>query len=73
MAFLGMVEVSIDDGKYEVLEARCKEKDFDDTEEYIDHLLEQIVGKIKREKREEEYSEEEEEEVKEKLKDLGYM
>jgi len=68
-----MVEVNIDDGKYEVLEARGKEKDFDSAEEYIDHLLGQIVEKIKREKQEEEYSEEEEEEVKEKLKDLGYM
>jgi hypothetical protein len=68
-----MVEVNIDDGKYEVLKARAKEKDFDDTEEYIDHLLGQIVEKIKREKEEQDYDEEQEEEVKQKLKDLGYM
>ncbi len=68
-----MTEVSIQDDMYEVLEARAREKDFEDTTEYIDHLLSQIVEKIKREKQEEEYSEEEEEEVKEKLKDLGYM
>ncbi len=68
-----MVKFDIEDDKYEVLEARSGEKGFEDTEEYIDHLLSQIVEKIKREKQEEEYSEEDEEEVKQKLKDLGYM
>ncbi|MFB6199487.1 MAG: hypothetical protein ABEJ83_01295 [Candidatus Nanohaloarchaea archaeon] len=66
-----MVNVDIDDQKYEVLEVRAKEKCFDDTEEYIDHLLSQIVEKIGKEKSS--VSDEEEEEVKKKLEELGYM
>lgn len=69
-----MTQIEIDDDLYSVLEARAEEKDFDETEEYIQHLLEQVVEKIKREKQEqEEYSEEEEEKVKERLRGLGYM
>ena len=69
-----MTQIEIDDDTYSVLEARAEEKDFDETEEYIQHLLEQVVEKIKREKQEqEEYSEEEEEKVKERLRGLGYM
>lgn len=68
-----MVGVDIEDDKYEILKARGKEKGFDDTEQYIDHLISQIVDKIKRETEQGDYSSEQEEEVKEKLKDLGYM
>jgi len=68
-----MVKVDVEEDKYEVLKARAKEKNFDDTEEYVDHILSQIVEKIKREKQEDDYDEEQEEEVKQKLKDLGYM
>jgi hypothetical protein len=68
-----MVNVEIDDDMYSVLEARAEEKDFDETEEYIDYLLKQIVEKIKREKQDTEYTEEEEKKVKNRLKDLGYM
>jgi hypothetical protein len=68
-----MVEIEVDDEKYEILKARGSQKGFDNVESYIDHLLDQVVEKIKKEEEEEEYSDEEEEEVKEKLKDLGYM
>lgn len=68
-----MVNVEIDDDMYSVLEARAEEKDFDETEEYIDYLLKQIVEKIRREKQDTEYTEEEEKKVKNRLKDLGYM
>lgn len=69
-----MTEVEIDDGIYEVLEARSREKDFDETREYIEYLLKQIVEKIKKEKEQQEsYTEEEEEEVKKRLRGLGYL
>jgi hypothetical protein len=68
-----MANVEIDDDMYSVLEARAEEKDFDETEEYIHYLLDQIVEKIKREKQDAEYSEEEEKKVKKRLEDLGYM
>lgn len=66
-----MVSIEVDGDKFEVLKARGKEKGFDETEEYIDHLLSQIVEKIGKEKQD--ISEEKEEEVKEKLEELGYM
>jgi hypothetical protein len=66
-----MVKVDVDDEKFELLKARAAEKGFDDVEEYIDHLLSQIVEKISREKSS--VSEDEEEEVKQKLEELGYM
>jgi hypothetical protein len=68
-----MANVEIDDDMYSVLEARAEEKDFDETEEYIHYLLDQIVEKIRREKQDAEYSEEEEKKVKKRLEDLGYM
>jgi CO dehydrogenase/acetyl-CoA synthase beta subunit len=69
-----MTQIEIDDDIYGILEARAGEKDFDETEEYIQHLLQQVVEKIKREKQsQEEYSDEEEEKVKERLRGLGYM
>jgi dsRNA-specific ribonuclease len=68
-----MPKINIESEKYEILEARGKEKGFEDTEKYIDHLISQIVEKITKEKKEEQYSNEEDEEVKQKLKDLGYM
>lgn len=69
-----MAKVEIDDDKYSILEARAEEKDFDDTDEYIRYLLDQIVDKIRREKQSQEgYSEEEEEKVKKRLEDLGYL
>lgn len=69
-----MAKIEIDDDKYSILEARAEEKDFDETDEYISYLLDQIVDKIKREKQgQESYSEEEEEKVKSRLEDLGYL
>ena len=69
-----MAKIEIDDDKYSILEARAGEKDFEETEEYISYLLDQIVEKIKREKQgQESYSEEEEEKVKSRLEDLGYL
>ena len=69
-----MAKIEIDDDKYSILEARAEEKDFDETDEYISYLLDQIVDKIKREKQgRESYSEEEEEKVKRRLEDLGYL
>ena len=69
-----MAKVEINDNVYSVLEARAEEKDFDETDEYIRYLLDQIVEKIKREKQgQESYSEEEEEKVKRRLEDLGYL
>lgn len=69
------MNIEIDDGIYEVLEARAEEKDFEETDEYIEHLLKQVVDKIKKEKEagESSYSEEEEEKVKDRLRDLGYL
>ena len=69
-----MVKIEIKDPIYEVLEIRAEEKDFDETDEYINYVLKQIADKVKREKEQQEgYSEEEEEEVKKKLKGLGYL
>ena len=68
-----MTSVNIDDGKYELLSLRASEKDFESTEDYIDHLLGQIVEKIKKEEKNKDYSEEQEEKVKEKLEQLGYL
>lgn len=70
-----MVEnVEIKDGIYEVLELRAEEKDFNETNEYINYVLKQIAEKVKKEREEQEgYSKEEEEEVKRRLKGLGYL
>lgn len=69
-----MPSVEVDEKIYSVLEARAEEKDFDETDDYIRHVLEQVVEKIKKEKQQtQEYSEEEEEEVKNRLRKLGYL
>lgn len=68
-----MVSVEVDDEKFELLSLRAEEKDFEGTEEYIDHLLSQIVAKIKKEEQNKQYSDEQEEKVKEKLEQLGYL
>ncbi len=69
-----MASIEVEDDKFEVLESRAEEKDFDSVEGYVDHLMDQIVEKIQREKREVDgYSDEEEKKVKQRLKDLGYM
>jgi uncharacterized spore protein YtfJ len=68
-----MASIEIDDEKFELLSLRAEEKDFESTEEYIDHLLEQIVEKIKKEEQNKQYSDEQEEKVKEKLEQLGYL
>lgn len=69
------MKVEIDDSIFEVLEARAAEKEYEDTNEYIEHLLKQVVRKIKKEKEagESSYSEEEEQKVKDRLRDLGYL
>lgn len=68
-----MASVEIDDSKFELLSLRAKEKDFESTEEYVDHLLGQIVEKIRKEEESKQYSEEQEERVKKKLEQLGYL
>jgi uncharacterized spore protein YtfJ len=68
-----MASIEIDDEKFELLSLRAEEKDFESTEEYIDHLLEQIVEKIRKEEQNKQYSDEQEEKVKEKLEQLGYL
>jgi AAA+ ATPase superfamily predicted ATPase len=68
-----MTKVDVDDELFSVLEARATEKNFEDTEDYIKHLLQQVVQKIKKEKENGSYSDEEEEEVKKRLKGLGYL
>lgn len=69
-----MPSVEVDDKIYEVLEARADEKDFDKTDDYVRHILEQVVEKIKKEKQQtSSYSDEEEEEVKDRLRKLGYL
>lgn len=69
------MKIEIDDNLYSVLEARAEEKSFSDTDEYIQHLLGQVVEKIKDEKnsKNSSYSDDEEEKVKERLRDLGYL
>lgn len=66
-----MKEIEIDDDKYSLLSDRANEKGFESTEEYVHHLLDQIIEKIKAE-RSNKSSEEEEAEVKKKLEKLGY-
>lgn len=68
-----MASVEIDDKKFDLLSLRAEEKDFESTEEYIDHLLSQIVEKIKKEEQSKQYSDEQEEQVKKKLEQLGYL
>lgn len=69
-----MPSVEVDDKIYEVLEARADEKDFDETDDYVRHILEQVVEKIMKEKQQtSSYSDEEEEEVKDRLRKLGYL
>lgn len=66
--------VSVEESTFEMLEKRAVEKGFDSTQDYIRHLLDQVVEKINKEKnKQDEYNDEEAEKVKEKLKDLGYM
>lgn len=69
------MQIEIKDEIYDVLDARAEERDFEETDEYIEHLLEQVVEKIKKEKQagDSSYSEEEEEKVKDRLRDLGYL
>ena len=67
------MKIEVDSDLEEVLKARSEEKDFETTEEYVNHLLEQVVEKIRREKQgNDSYSSEKEEEVKKRLEDLGY-
>ena len=68
------MEIEIDEDIYSVLEARAEEKEFDKTDEYITHLLEQVVEKIRKEKTgsQDSYTDEQEKEVKKRLEDLGY-
>lgn len=68
------MEIEIDEDIYSVLEARAEEKEFDKTDKYITHLLEQVVEKIRKEKTESQdsYTDEQEKEVKKRLEDLGY-
>ena len=68
-----MASIEIDSEKFELLSLRAEEKEFESTEEYIHHLLEQIVEKIKKEEQNKQYSDEQEEKVKEKLEQLGYL
>lgn len=69
-----MPSVEVDDKIYSVLEARAEEKDFDETDKYVKHILKQVVDKIKKEKEQSKtYSKEEEEEVKKRLRNLGYL
>lgn len=67
------MEIEVDDSIRQVLDARAREKDFGTTEKYVNHLLQQIVDKIRKEKESKDsYSSEQEEEVKKKLEELGY-
>lgn len=66
------MKIEVDSDLEEVLKARSEEKDFETTEEYVNHLLEQVVEKIRREQGNDSYSSEKEEEVKKRLEDLGY-
>ena len=68
------MEIEIDEDIYRVLEARAEEKDFQETDEYITHLLEQVVEKIRKDKEgsKNSYTDEQEKEVKKRLEDLGY-
>lgn len=69
-----MASIEVGDDKFKILKARADEKDFNTVEEYVGHLMDQIVEKIQREKQDAEgYSDEEERKVKQRLKDLGYM
>jgi predicted nucleotidyltransferase len=72
---MGKKKVSIDEDIYVTLAERAEEKDFDDTDEYVHYVLNQVADKIKRKKgRDKEgFSEEDEEKVKERLRNLGYL
>lgn len=69
-----MPRVDIKDEIYDVLELRAEEKDFDETEEYVNYVLRQVAEKVRKEKKQQEsYSNEEEEKVKDRLRGLGYL
>ena len=64
------MNVEIPDETIKKLESRAKEKNFDDVQAYINHLLEQVASKIESQPQD---SDADEEKVKKRLKDLGYL
>ncbi|MDY6777647.1 MAG: CopG family transcriptional regulator [Candidatus Nanohaloarchaea archaeon] len=72
---MGKKTVKIDEDIYTLLAERAEEKDFDDTDEYVHYVLDQVADKIRRKKgRDKEgFSKEDEEKVKERLRGLGYL
>lgn len=69
-------EVEVEDEIFEILEERAGEKGFDDADEYVNYVLNQVADKIKRKKGQnkgEGFSKEDEEKVKDRLRGLGYL
>ena len=65
------VEIS-DDIARKLIERIEEKKDFGSVDENVNHILQQVVERLKSEK-EQSFSNEDEEKVKERLKDLGYL
>lgn len=65
--------ISIPTNIYKKIEERVKTTNFSSVDEYITHVLEQVVAKFEREKGGKTYVDEEEEKIKERLRGLGYL
>ena len=67
------MKINIDDSLIEKIKERVKDSDeFNSAEDYIDHILRQVVKRLSEEKKSP-YSEVDEKKVKERLKALGYL
>lgn len=72
-----MATIEMSDEVYELLSKRAEQKDFDDTDEYINYVLGQVADKVRRKQQdtsdENQMSDEDEKKVKDRLKQLGYL
>lgn len=73
-----MATVEISDETYELLSKRAEQKDFDDTDEYVEYVLGQVADKVRRkqedtDRKEGQMSDEDEQKVKDRLRNLGYL
>lgn len=68
------MKVNIPEEIVSVLKKRVEETgEFDDVEEYIKYLLEQVVERLEESQEDTEFTEEDEKKIEERLRGLGYL
>ena len=71
---LDHVEINLPTDIYVGIESRAKEKEFENTSDYVVHVLKQVLENLNsNEKPHVQLSKEQEEDVKKGLKELGYL